>query len=75
LIAINNYGNATIPTGSNDLMIYAKELASLREDRQRTEEIVAAIVQERDAYKAMVEEVDLSSSSSSSSSSLDTRKG
>ena len=46
-------------------MIYAKELASLREDRQRTEEIVAAIVQERDAYKAMVEEVDLSSTSSS----------
>jgi len=61
----NTYGNAN-PTGSNDLMIYAKELASLREDRQRTEEIVAAIVQERDAYKAMIEEVDLSSTSSSS---------
>jgi chromosome segregation ATPase len=44
-------------------MTYAKELASLREERQRTEEIVSAIIQERDAYKAMIEEADLSSSS------------
>lgn len=43
-------------------MIYAKELASLREDRQRTEEIVAAIIQERDAYKAIIDDADLSSS-------------
>ena len=55
-------------------MIYAKELASLREDRQRTEEIVAAIIQERDAYKALVEEVDISSTSSTSLITTDKSK-
>ena len=34
---------------NEDLLSYAKELESLREYRQQTEEIVQAIVQERDA--------------------------
>ena len=62
----DNYSSASTK-GGDDLITYARELASLREERQRTEEIVSAIIQERDAYKAIIEEADLSSSSSSSS--------
>ena len=47
---------------NEDLLSYAKELASLREERQRTEEIVQSIIQERDAYKAIIDEADMSSS-------------
>ena len=36
-----------------------KELGSLRETRERTEEMVLTLVQQRDLYKAMLEEADI----------------
>ena len=41
------------------LLAAMKELGSLRETRERTESMVLSLVQQRDLYKAMLEEADI----------------
>ena len=47
--------------GESPLVLQAamKELGSLRETRERTEEMVRSLMQQRDLYKAMLDEADI----------------
>ena len=47
--------------GGSPLLLQAamKELVSLRETRERTEEMVRSLMQQRDLYKAMLDEADI----------------
>lgn len=47
------------PAAVAALQAAMKELGSLRDTRERTEEMVMSLVQQRDLYKAMLEEADI----------------
>jgi hypothetical protein len=47
------------PAAVAALQAAMKELSSLRDTRERTEEMVMSLVQQRDLYKAMLEEADI----------------
>ena len=55
------------PAAVAALQTAMKELSNLRDTRERTEEMVMSLVQQRDLYKAMLEEADITIAAKGSS--------
>ena len=62
-----DWDESSEPAAVAALQAAMKELSSLRDTRERTEEMVMSLVQQRDLYKAMLEEADITIAAKGSS--------
>eukprot|EP01041_Mallomonas_annulata_P007955 gene7955-16288_t len=62
----NRIQNDTSDVEDTDLQVALKELHNMRETRQRMEDMVNSLVQQRDMYRAMLEEADMTIAAKSS---------